>query len=446
MHTLAQLSSGKLQQVTRLQIAENLTEFPREIFDLADRLEILDLSNNQLDCLPADFGRLQQLKVVFLSNNQFKQLPEVLSDCPKLEMIGFKANYITDVPESALPKTTRWLILTDNQIQKLPDSIGELAQLQKLMLAGNQLAELPVSLKKCTHLQLMRISANQLTCLPDWLFNMPKLAWLAFSGNPLSEHSGGGRGSYAPEVRLADIRLYEQLGEGASGVIYRAEWINQPENLKGSSQQIAVKLFKGKVTSDGYPVDELNGSLTAGEHPNLVPIIAQITEPDQLGLVMALIPPSFYNLGLPPTLHTCTRDTFVDGLQLTLVEITRIAYKVADTLSHLHGKGVCHGDLYAHNILLDAEATVLLGDFGAASNFASLLPDQIEALQAFEVRAYGYLLDDLLGLASDGESNPEWYAQLMTIKNSCLQSRVQSISLFAVIKRQLQALTLLVKA
>jgi len=439
LHTLAQLTSGELQQLTRLQIAGNLTEFPREIFTLADTLEILDLSNNQLDCLPTDFGRLQQLKVVFLSNNQFKQLPDVLSDCPKLEMIGFKANTITDVSESALPKTTRWLILTDNQIQKLPDSIGKLAQLQKLMLAGNQLTELPVSLSQCTNLQLVRISANQLTSLPYWLFNMPRLAWLAFSGNPCSEYIGE-IDSYAPVVRLADIQLYEQLGEGASGVIYRAEWINQPESLKGSSQQIAVKLFKGQVTSDGYPVDELNGSLIAGEHTNLVKITAHISDNDQLGLVMGLIPANFYNLGLPPTLDTCTRDTFVDGQQLTLDEVARIAYSIADTLSHLHDKGICHGDLYAHNILLDAEARVLLGDFGAASNFSSLLPDQIEALQAFEVRAYGYLLEDLLGLASDAESNSELYAQLMAIKNDCLHNRVASIPLFPAIKYQLQAI------
>ncbi len=437
MHTLAQLISGELQQITRLQIAENLTEFPREIFELADTLEILDLSNNQLNCLPADFGRLQQLKVVFLSNNQFKQLPVVLSDCPKLEMIGFKANAITDVSESALPKTTRWLILTDNQIQKLPDSIGELAQLQKLMLAGNQLTELPESLSQCTNLQLMRISANQLASLPDWLFNMPKLAWLAFSGNPCSEYIGEIE-SYTPAVQLSDIQLYEQLGEGASGVIYRAEWINQPESLKGSSQKIAVKLFKGQVTSDGYPVDELSGCLAVGEHPNLVKVTAHISGNDQLGLVMNLIPANFYNLGLPPTLDTCTRDTFVDGLQLSLDEVARIAYNIADTVDHLHDKGVCHGDLYAHNILLDAETAVLLGDFGAASNFSSLLPEQIEALQAFEVRAYGYLLEDLLRLAYDARSNSELYAQLMTIKNGCLQSNVASIPLFPAIKCQLQ--------
>jgi len=37
-----------------------------------------------------------------------------------------------------------------------------------------------------TNLELVRISANQLTECPDQLLALPKLAWLAFSGNPFT--------------------------------------------------------------------------------------------------------------------------------------------------------------------------------------------------------------------------------------------------------------------
>jgi hypothetical protein len=436
LHTLAQLKSGELSQARRLRITENLIEFPDEIFDLADTLEILDLSNNQLDCLPEDFGRLHQLKILFLTNNQFKHIPKVIADCANLDTISFKANRISSVPESVFPRNTRWLILTDNQIEKLPDSMGELLRLQKLMLAGNKLTELPSSLAKCTDLQLMRISANQLHCLPDWLMQMPKLAWIAFAGNPFSGYSDIAN-AVTHKVSMSDIQLHEQLGEGASGVIYRAKWINQPANLQGSEEQIAVKLFKGHVTSDGYPLDELQASLTAGNHPNLVQMTAHISENGQLGLVMGLIPSTFYNLGLPPSLATCTRDTFVDGFQLTLTEIANIAISIADTLVHLHDKGLCHGDLYAHNILVNPDATVLLGDFGAASNFLSLPREQIDALQIFEVRSYGHLLDDLLLLCSDKTSEPELFERLSALKNSCAHVNIKTHLTFSEIKHQL---------
>ena len=182
MHTISDIKEGLLKHATHLQISENLTEFPKEIYELAETLEKLDLSGNQLSELPDDLPRLTQLKILFLSNNQFTKLPMVLADCPKLEMIGFKHNQITEVPENSLPLATRWLILTDNAITKLPDSMGELKSLQKLALAGNQITSLPESMGQCRALQLIRLSANKLTGLPDSLFQLPKLAWLAFAG------------------------------------------------------------------------------------------------------------------------------------------------------------------------------------------------------------------------------------------------------------------------
>ena len=77
---------------------------------LADTLELLDLSGNQLSALPADFARLHQLRVLFASDNAFTELPSVLGQCPKLSMIGFKANRIGQVSASALPVGLRWLI------------------------------------------------------------------------------------------------------------------------------------------------------------------------------------------------------------------------------------------------------------------------------------------------------------------------------------------------
>ncbi|MCP4321140.1 MAG: protein kinase, partial [Alteromonadales bacterium] len=125
MHTLSQLNSGELAGITRLSLSENLTEFPEAILSLADSLEILDLSHNQLSTLPETLTQLHKLKIIFASHNCFEKLPEVLGRCKNLEMVGFKSNQITDVPGSALPKQLRWLILTDNQIETLPGSLGE---------------------------------------------------------------------------------------------------------------------------------------------------------------------------------------------------------------------------------------------------------------------------------------------------------------------------------
>jgi Leucine-rich repeat (LRR) protein len=77
LHTLAQLKSGQLACISRLMLSENLTSFPTEILPLADTLEILDLSNNQLSALPDTLQQLKKLKIIFASNNHFETLPIV---------------------------------------------------------------------------------------------------------------------------------------------------------------------------------------------------------------------------------------------------------------------------------------------------------------------------------------------------------------------------------
>ena len=120
MHSLEQLRSGELAGISRLDLCCNLTDFPDEIFSLANSLEVLNLSGNRLSTLPADLARLHKLRIVFCSDNLFTSVPEVLGRCTQLEMIGFKCNRIQHLPAAALPPALRWLILTDNQLQQLP--------------------------------------------------------------------------------------------------------------------------------------------------------------------------------------------------------------------------------------------------------------------------------------------------------------------------------------
>ncbi|WP_305814689.1 hypothetical protein [Photobacterium leiognathi] len=54
-----------------------------------------------------------------------------------------------------------------------------------------------------------------------------------------------------------------------------------------------MKVFKGEVTSDGCPQDELNACLKTGVIQNLVQSLAHVTDPKHLALVMALIPTHF---------------------------------------------------------------------------------------------------------------------------------------------------------
>ena len=436
-------ASKGLEPVTRLQISANLNAVPNEVFALADCLEILDLSNNHISDLPDELASLINMKILFLSSNDFEHIPAVLALCPKLEMISFKSNKLATVDEDVLPLDTRWLILTDNKIQALPASMGKLHRLQKLALAGNRLTELPATMADCQNLELARLSANEFKYMPDWLFQLPKLSWLAFSGNKITAATEINSSEVVvPEVALNDMKLAELLGEGASGFIYRGDWLNQPEVFEGTDNHIAVKIFKGDVTSDGYPQDELNCCLKAGEHDSLIKVIAQLDQSDEnkkLGLVMELIPSSFYNLGLPPSLDTCTRDTFKEGTQFQASEIVKIGLQMAQAMSHMHSNGISHGDVYAHNTMINDQVDALFGDFGAATDLSMLPRSQQLAMELVEVRALGCLIDDLLNhCLSSSTSNA--YLRLIDCAKSCMSHDVSKRPTLDALIEALQAI------
>lgn len=417
MQTLAQLQNGELKGATTLKLCEGLTEFPREIFDLADTLVQLELSGNQLTTLPADFSRLRHLKILFCSGNPFTELPAVLGNCPMLEMIGFKSCQIETVPPAALNPNLRWLILTDNRIQQLPESIGNCTRLEKLALAGNQLTQLPAELANCSNLGLIRFSANQLAHFPQWLLAMPRLSWLGFSGNPFCTIPNVPQ---LQQIPWQNLQMGAVLGQGASGIIFKAVL-----QQNGTNKHVAVKVYKGAVTSDGSPEDEMNATIVAGIHHGLVTNLGQLTgHPEgKMGLVMELIPPQYSNLGLPPSFESCTRDVFTPGSQLTPQQAIKIAATIASAAAHLHSKGIINGDLYAHNTLINAEGNALMGDFGAAAFYNTTNPTLAPALHRIEVRAFGCLLDDLLQLCHHHPSTPQ-LTLLKTLRDSCWQLNV----------------------
>ncbi|AYL99544.1 leucine-rich repeat-containing protein kinase family protein [Mucilaginibacter celer] len=412
MQTLQQLQNGELKGATTLKLAEQLLHFPEEIFELADTLEYLDLSFNSLSSLPPDFGRLQKLKIFFCSENQFTVLPEVLADCPLLDIVGFKSNLIETVPAKAINPNLRWLILTNNKVNELPAEIGNCHRMQKLMLAGNRLKTLPPSLSNCQNLELLRIAANQLDELPQWLLSMPKLSWLAFSGNNFNHKHAV---KSIEKIDWSEFEMKHLLGEGASGIISQAAWNNH-----GVVKDVAVKIFKGAVTSDGLPQDEMDACIVAGNHEGLVKLIGEIANhPDnKKGLVMELIPKSFFNLGLPPSLASCTRDVFKPEMRLSVNQVLKIVSTIASVAEHLHSNGIMHSDLYAHNTLIDGEGNTLFGDFGAASFYDKTEKAVAEKLERIEVRAFGCFLDDLIGLCLE-KDHPEIHV-LSTMRDSCI--------------------------
>ena len=107
---------------------------------------------------------------------------------------------------------------------------------------------------------------------------------------------------------------------------------------------------------------------------------------------------------------------------MTSKSIYEVVKHIQSAAIHLHEKNLMHGDLYAHNILINEDNHCYLGDFGASSFYDN------KAYEKIEVRAFGCLIDDLLSICSDKENT--CFETLRTISQTCMNEDVNSRPLF----------------
>ncbi|MFM2054261.1 MAG: hypothetical protein RL456_2298 [Pseudomonadota bacterium] len=408
----------------RVRLRPGQTELPREVFDHAATLEVLDLAGSHLTSLPGDLPRLARMRVIFGSGNPFEALPPVLGECAALEMVGFRGCGMEAVDGAALPPRLRWLTLTDNRLRHLPDALARRPALRKLMLAGNALERLP-DLGGCGALELIRLSSNRLSTVPGWLPEHPALAWVALGGNHDFHnvvHSLSMRMS--TDIPWEELEEGDILGSGASGVVHSSLWTTRGPDGTPRRHAVAIKWFRGAITSDGLPEAETAAALAAGQHPGLLTPLGRVRRPHDgaQGLVLPRLGPSFRPLADPPSLASCTRDVYAPQLAMPASRAARLAATVASAMAHLHRRGLVHGDLYAHNLHWDGADGIVLGDFGAA-HARPADGRQAEALERLEVRAFGVLLDELAARCEDAADPAA--AMLQALARRCAQPPVR---------------------
>ncbi len=151
--------------------------------------------------------------------------------------------------------------------------------------------------------------------------------------------------------QVGPYRIAEVISEGGMGIVYLAE------REDGAFQrQVAVKVVRAGLDSARVVDRFVRERRILGRlaHPNIAPILDAGTTTDGLPyLVMEHVEGERI-------------DRFCDSRQLGLRERVELVRQVCDAVSHAHQQLVVHRDLKPANLLVTADGTPKLLDFGIA--------------------------------------------------------------------------------
>lgn len=203
---------------------------------------------------------------------------------------------------------------------------------------------------------------------------------------PMLEGPVDGEGSDDASGRttLGDFRIEEEIGHGGMGVVYRATQMSL-------GRAVALKVLPAHLTLQPSAIARFRReaqAMATMEHPGIVRIFAvgeqgnanyfamELIDGCPLSKVVARLHDqdlgrlSGRSVGEVVIAETNTDESALDqhwrrGYVQTVVELI---IQVAEALEHAHRAGVIHRDVKPSNILIRADGTAVLTDFGLAQD------------------------------------------------------------------------------
>jgi serine/threonine protein kinase len=148
--------------------------------------------------------------------------------------------------------------------------------------------------------------------------------------------------------QIGNYRILRLLGSGGFADVYLGEHVYL-------HTQAAVKILNTRLAPDSLTNFQQEAQTIASlDHPNIVRVLDFGIQDQTPFLVMAYAP------------NGTLRQHHPTGTRLTLFPIVDYVTQIADALQYAHDRKIIHRDIKPENVLVGANGTILLSDFGMA--------------------------------------------------------------------------------
>ncbi|KAL8486006.1 hypothetical protein ACS0TY_028060 [Phlomoides rotata] len=385
---------GEVQSLRKIYLSSNKlnSSIPSTFWDLRDLL-ILNLSSNSLSGnLPSQIGNLKAIYNMDISSNHFSgDIPSSFDGCQSLETLSLSNNMLRGyIPESLAIRCLKSLDLSSNNLSGfIPKSFEKLRFLEHFNVSYNSLdGEIPNE-GPFVNFTAQSFAHNSALCgsarfqVPSCMKNhgrsismvyvIPSLiiaiilmiivCLLIKRRKDVKVPPPDDDSKLGVDWRVISYRELVQgtngfsetnlLGRGGYGSVYKA--------TLSDGLDVAVKVFNLELEGAGKSFDIETEILSSIRHRNLIRIIGCCTNADFRALVLQYMPHGSLEKWL-----------YSDNYCLNLLDLLQIAVDVALALEYLHHGHkfpIVHCDIKPSNVLLDADMTAHVADFGISKLF-----------------------------------------------------------------------------